>query len=478
MIRGHKVVTAVEMQRIEKLAEGAGFDMAVCMDRAGEGVAKVVEEFVYEQNLSKQVLLLLGKGNKAGDAYTAGAVLLERGFFVKAMQAFPIEECSPLCQDRYQKFLQLGGVVGASVEECSVIIDGLLGTGFHGKADGKMGAMIEGANNSGLPIFSIDIPSGVNGSTGEVASVAISAAKTIYLGLPKLGFFIGKGWDYVGELVHVDIELPSDHAHPDALLLDPKTLKFPHGRRSQHKYERGYVLGIGGSLPMPGAAALSCAGVLRSGAGIVRLFSMKEMPTHHLLAEVIHEEIDLKRILEESKRAAAFFVGPGLGRTKEAEKLFSELLPLIQKPSVLDADALFFLAKNPSWKIPAHAILTPHHGEMKALLQKEVTWKECQAYVEHHVVTLVLKGAPTVIFTPGKKPLIIAEGDPAMATAGSGDVLTGIIAGLLAQKLTPEEAAALGVHLHAKAGELAASTLGTSMIASDILSFLPDVFHS
>jgi ADP-dependent NAD(P)H-hydrate dehydratase / NAD(P)H-hydrate epimerase len=357
---------------------------------------------------------------------------------------------------------------------------GLVGTGFKGKASGALAKAITWANNTDLPILAIDIPSGLNGTTGEVGSVAIDAVGTIYLGLPKIGFFLEKGWDMVGDLAGVDFGLPEefiDEAKEEALLLDPTSLHLPPLRRSRHKYEAGYVLGIAGSPQMPGAAALATAGVLRSGAGIVRLFSMPDTPTDQLLAEVIHEEYDLKKIKEESKRAAAYFIGPGLGRTSETEKLLKQLFTSLRLPTVIDADALYFLAKNPSTKLPKHSILTPHHGEMEKLLKKKPTLKNCQAYVEKHKTTLVLKGAPSIVFHPGKKPLVIAHGDPGMATAGSGDVLTGILAGLLAQKMTPGEAAALGVYLHARAGEIAGLSLTSyCMIASDILKYLPQAF--
>jgi NAD(P)H-hydrate epimerase len=204
---------------------------------------------------------------------------------------------------------------------------------------------------------------------------------------------------------------------------------------------------------------------------------MSGTPSGQLLPEVIHEDYDLKRIQEESKRATAYFVGPGLGRTPDVEKLLHQLLSNASLPTVLDADALYFLAQNPSWKIPNHSILTPHHGEMEKLLKKKPALKTCQAYVEKHQTTLVLKGAPTIVFHPEKKPLVIAHGDPGMATAGSGDVLTGILASLLAQKMPPDEAAALGVYLHARAGEIASLNLTSyCMIASDILKYLPEAF--
>lgn len=484
MIYGQKIVSAEEMQRIEKQAIAAGHSPGNFMDKAAEGVASITKEFIEKLKLPKKVLLLAGKGSNAGDAYTAGTLLCKKDFLVTAVSAFPLKECSPLCRERQSRFIKSGGkvvsLVDANIEGYGVILDGLVGTGFKGKASGALAKAITWANNSDLPILAIDIPSGLNGTTGEVGSVAIDAAGTIYLGLPKLGFFLEKGWDTVGDLAGVDFGLPEEfieEAKEEALLLDPTSLHLPPLQRSRHKYEAGYVLGVAGSPQMPGAAALATAGVLRSGAGIVRLFSTPGMPTDQLLAEVIHEEYNLKKLKEESKRAAAFFVGPGLGRDSETEKLLKQLFASLHLPTVIDADALYFLAKNPSTKLPKQSILTPHHGEMEKLLKKKPTLKTCQAYVEKHKATLILKGAPSIVFHPGKKPLVIAHGDPGMATAGSGDVLTGILAGLLAQKMTPNEAAALGVYLHARAGEIAGLNLTSyCMIASDILKYLPQAF--
>jgi NAD(P)H-hydrate epimerase len=490
VIQGQKIITADEMQRIESLSVAAGSNATAFMDKAAEGIAEAVTLFIETHHLPKRVLILAGKGNKAGDAYTAGSLLLSRGYAVQAVQTFPLKECSALCRQRHEQFVKLGGKVVSfsknldtlETQGCSLILDGLFGTGFKGKAEGVAARAIEWSHETGLPILAIDIPSGLNGSTGEVGSVAIHATATVYLGLPKLGFFVGKGWDHVGELIGIDFGLPAKfmkQAEEKALLLDPSSLQLPPIRRSRHKYEAGYVLAIAGSPQMAGAAALATSGVLHSGAGIVRLFSMPKTPSDHLLAEVIHEDYDLKRIQEESKRAAAFLVGPGLGRTPAVEKMLRTLLASIRLPVVLDADALYFLAKNPSWKLPKQSILTPHHGEMQKLLNKAPTLETCQDYVEKKKATLVLKGAPSIIFHPGKKPLIISHGDPGMATAGSGDVLTGILAGLLAQKMEPFETAALGVYLHAIAGELAANKLTSyCMIASDILESLPEAFDS
>lgn len=475
------IVTAEEMKHLEQLAFAAGVDPSTCMDKAAENIAAAVESFIYDHHLPPRVLLLTGKGNNGGDTFTAGSLLLERGFFVQAYSPFPLTNLSPLCKARHGRFTSQKGEVLFSLppdpQSFSLILDGLVGTGFKGTAEGPLAQVIEWANQLETPIFSIDIPSGLDATTGE-ATVAIQATATIYLGLPKIGFFIEKGWDLVGKLISAGIGLPPhilNQALPAAHLLDPITLKLPSLYRARHKYTAGYVLGIAGSSTLAGAAALSSTAVLRSGAGIIRLLTMPKTSLHAFPPEIIVEEYNLARFQEEIKRAAAIFVGPGLGRTTDVEKLLYQLLPSLSVPSVLDADALYFLAKNPSWSLPPQTILTPHHHEMQILLGQIPSLATCQHYVQQHPTTLILKGAPTVIFHPNKNPLIVSTGDPGMATAGTGDVLTGILAGLLAQKMPPYEAAALGVYLHGRAGELAARELTSySMMASDLLDYLPE----
>jgi NAD(P)H-hydrate epimerase len=326
-----------------------------------------------------------------------------------------------------------------------------------------------------VPVLSIDIPSGVNGSTGEVETTAIHATITCCLGLPKIGCFIGQGWNYTGALVTCDIGIPAEivsQAKPVALLLKPQSLQLPPIVRTRHKYEAGYVVAVSGSPDMPGAAALATLATLRSGAGIVRLFT--GALAANFAPEVIREPIDLERILEEQKRADALLIGPGLGRSPQVHASMQKLFPRLNKPAVVDGDGLYHLS---TFSLPAGSILTPHHGEMNRLLGEAPTLQNCQKWVDTHAVTVILKGAPTILFHPKRHPLIITTGDPGMATAGSGDVLTGITAALLAQKMPPDQAAPLAVYLHGRAGELAAEEhTSYSMIASDLIHYLPQAF--
>lgn len=487
---GRAVVTADEMKRLEKMAVDAGENEQRFMENAGAGIAKAVEEFLVTPSFG-QIYLLIGKGNKGGDAFTAGALLLKKGFSVLAYHLFPLSECSPLCQKMAQRFTDAGGkmVPFTPSFEKGLILDGLLGTGFHGATTGIFAEAITAANRSGLPIFAIDIPSGLNGSTGEVATVAIEAHTTVSLGLPKIGFFIGQGWNHIGKLVHVDFGLPKtfvDQAQVSAHLISEEkaALALPKMKRNRHKYQAGYILAIAGSPGMPGAALMCCLAALKGGAGIVRLFYPKEMHEELLAApyELIKESWDLiddRRIEEESKRAKALIIGPGVGRSEATERAITKLLAKTALPCVIDADALFFIAKNKAMSLPEKTILTPHHQEMERILGSGPTFEKCQAFVEERKVTLLLKGGPTVLFHPGTTPLIIAHGDPGMAKAGTGDVLTGIVAALVAQGLAMREAAALGALLHALSGEIAAhAETSYCVVATDLIHFLPDAIQS
>ncbi len=489
-----KIVTAQEMSRIEAMAYKEGASELQFMEQAAEVVAEGVADFIALHDLDQTVTLLVGKGNNASDAYAAGAQLLAQGFNVIAWSVYSMATHGPLCQQMCERFKKAGGEIhvvkeNAPIHFQGVIVDGLVGTGFHGKADGMMALAIQQANASGLPILAIDIPSGLNGNTGRVETCAIHATQTIFLELPKLGFFLHEGWDHVGELVQGTFGLGHQYqqmAKASAYLFRSENIAklLPAIKRSRHKYEAGYVIACAGSRSMPGAAILSSFAALRSGAGMVRLFHPENMATElsHAPYELIKEEWDgknCKRIDSELQRATAMIIGPGMGRTKDVERTIKRLIDHCDLPCVLDADALYVLANNPKWKCPATCILTPHRGEMKKLLGKEVSLEYVQAYAEHKKVTIVLKGAPTIVIHPHVPPVIVTRGDPGMATAGSGDVLTGVIAGLLAQGLDPHKAAYLGAGIHGIAGEIAASELTSyCMTASDILECLPDVFSS
>lgn len=494
-----KVVKAKEMGRIEKLAYDQGASEEGFMNKAGEGVAELVRSFIARHHLKPIITLLCGKGNNAGDAYVAGTNLKNGGFHVHALAFSSFEDGSRLCKLQSERFVKAGGTIeyiqkGDRISFCEseVLVDGILGTGFHGEVKGLYREAIEHANKSRIPILSIDIPSGIDGNTGAVGGVAIQAAETIFLGLPKKGCFIGEAWNYTGKIHVHDFGLEttySDQAETDFQLIDDSLIEayFPPIVRTRHKYQAGYVVGLGGSPGMPGAPIMASFAALRSGAGIVRLLHPKGMEAELAFApyEVIRQgyrEGDVQAILDAFSRASAVFIGPGLGTSQAALDLLKKVMPEVDKPCVVDAEALTLIARH-DISLPSQIIMTPHHGEMKRLLgvEGEIDFIELleksSDYAEKRGVTLVLKGAPTFILHPGEKPYLCARGDPGMATAGSGDVLTGVIAAFLAQVHDPLKAALLGVQFHALAGEYAAEELTSyCMAATDITEALPAVF--
>lgn len=495
-----KVVTPDQMAQIEKEAYQEGSSEQEFMEEAGTGVGLEVHEFAEIYNFDRHVILLCGKGNNAGDAYVAGISLLRLDYFVHAYQVVPLKNCSPLCQQQAEKFSQFGG----KLTEVSypdevifptdgVIIDGLFGTGFRGNVEEPFTTVIKKANLSGLPIISIDIPSGLDGETGLVATSAIEATETLFLGLPKLGFFLNQGWNHVGKLQYVDFGLPQeleDDTHSELIMSTADALVgyLPKMVRNRNKYEAGYVVGLAGSPGMPGAAILSSISALRGGAGIVRLLHPDGMQ-----AELSAAPFELIRtsygphsgddVVAHINRAGAAFIGPGLGKSPQTKALLRAVLPKIQVPCVLDADALNIISEEPI-PLPEQVIITPHLGEMGRLLHlpnKQPINAEflrvCQNYAEEMKVTLVLKGGPTFIFQTNEPIHVNPTGDPGMATAGTGDLLTGLIASLIAQGLSLHQAAILGVYIHGIAGEQAAQEhTPYCMVASDLLENYPISF--
>jgi NAD(P)H-hydrate epimerase len=477
---GTKVVSAEEMRRIEKLALAGGCSEGGFIQEAGRQVASVAMRLIEHRKLPKNVFLLIGKGNKGADAYAAGIELLEEGIKVQAFALFPFGVCSEWNRKKGEEFSKRNGHTVRCFDKEKIqfgeglIIDGLLGIGLKGKPEGQVETAILLANDSKQPILAIDLPSGLDGTSGRVLGSGIMAEETVTLGCAKSGLFLREGWNHTGRLTVADFGLPSrfvDQAKEVAYLPNVCEMPLPKIARERHKYEAGYLVGYSGSTLMRGAPKLAGLAALRAGAGIVRIFHKGDIGESPM--ELISQKWSAKEWKRELSRANAVFVGPGLG-----------VQPLgwmkeISLPAVFDADAL--QAKT---KYPRRAVLTPHHGEMhrllgvKGALESEELFARSQKFVEHAELVLVLKGAPTVIFSHGRAPLIIPRGDPGMATAGSGDVLTGIIGGLLSQKMESYDAAAVGVYLHGIAGEIAAEEKTSyGLIARDLIEFLPKAFQ-
>jgi len=462
------VVTSAEMARVEKLAIAKGASEEKFMAEAGRKVALATTEWIERDHLPKRVVLLVGKGNNGGDAFAAGRSLLEAGMQVRAIVCYPAGQCSPLNQKFRERFR---GKITTEVafQEGELILDGLLGTGFRGGLEPELARVIAKANESENPILAIDLPSGLDGTSGEVGEIAIAAGETIALEFPKIGLFLREGWNHTGRLRVESFGLPAQFV-PKEVGLIPRRLSLPKIIRCRHKYQAGYVVGLAGSSQFRGAPKLAGMAALRAGAGIVRIFHREEIGETPF--ELICQKWNAKEWQAELKRASSLFVGPGLGKMGAVWK--KSVLP-----TVIDADAI-----QPGIEYPKQSILTPHRGEALRLfgLKKEATEKDlmarCQKWADQHKRVLLLKGAPTFIFSADQSPVIIPFGDPGMATAGAGDVLTGILAALLAQKMGCWETAVLGATLHSLAGEKAAQDKSSyGLIAGDLVDHLPAVFR-
>lgn len=487
---GKKVVSAFEMRRIETKAIQQGCLEEAFMDQVAEKIAFYLGK---EKKLPSEMIILAGKGNNGGDGYTLATLLQEKNIVVTVYTPFSEEEGSSLCKKKRKIFQKKGGRIvlfkkGEKIyfPKQAWILDALLGTGFQGALQGELLHIVQQANACNLPIFSIDIPSGVDATTGEVKIEAIRSKKTFALGLYKTGYFLQQGWNHVGRLTLIDFGLPpiyEEEAKEEFYLLQEEKLAayLPPIERKRHKYEAGCVIGVAGSKGMTGAAKLASLASLRAGAGICYLFyapnaeKQMQLSPFEILAASWGQAAYFQGAL---KKAKAVFIGPGMGRDKKAASMLTRLLSALSIPLVLDADALFLLSQKKKMTLPPFTILTPHEGERKKLFSEKDFFSDSQRYVEKNRCILVAKGSPTWVFSPQQKPVISPFGDPGMATAGAGDVLTGILAALLAQGLSPFLAASLGVCLHGIAGEKGAEKYTSySLIASDIIASLPEAFQ-
>jgi NAD(P)H-hydrate epimerase len=468
------------MKASEQEALEAGARVEDLMERAGQNIAIAVAHFIEHCNLPKKVVLLAGKGNNGGDGFTAGRELLKRGFSVHALMPTPPEKDS-LCARKKEEFSTAGGSFIEEVED-GVYLDALFGIGFEGKMEKKIEELIKTVNISPFPVLSIDIPSGLDADSGR-ADCVIDADMTLAIEFPKIGSFFGEGWNHVGKIQPLPIGLRTSDF--EFLMLEPQDVAplLPKIDRRRHKYEAGHVVGLAGSPGMCGAAMMASWSALRAGAGIVHLITPKEA-LGELSGppwEVVRVPYTKARAKELLNHAKSVFVGPGLGLSKMMSDHFADY----KEKAIIDADGLNFLAKRKKFGKLPHAILSPHIGEMRRLLDvdKEMPLsplflKLCEAFSQEHATNLILKGGPTFIFAHDAPACVMPFGDPGMATAGSGDVLTGILAALRAQGMQPYEAALLGTSLHAIAGEAAAAAeTSYCMTATSIINFLPQAFH-
>lgn len=433
--------TAAEARAAEE-----GHDVAELMERAGAAVAReVLERFPDARHLA----VVCGGGSNGGDGRIAARILREQG---------------------------RDAVETNAVEQADVIVDALFGTGFHGEPREEAAATIERMNAAGAPIVSVDVPSGVDASTGEIAADAVRAALTITFHGRKAGLVVAPGLFHAGEVVVADIGLePVDTA---AQLVTPAVLSLvPRRRPEDDKYRAGAVLVAGGAPGLTGAACLAAQAAFRADAGYVAV-AVPERSLSIVEAALLEAvKVTWADAAAAAGKASALAIGPGLGRTDEAAALRAELLAAGDQAVVLDADALHGLEPG-DWG--PRAVLTPHAGELARLLGEESAWVNAHRLgavrraAEHFGCVCLLKGADTIVASPGQGVLVVVGSAPGLATAGTGDVLTGIVAAFLAKGLEPRLAAAAAAAAH---GLAARSLPQAGMVASDVTAALPSVLN-
>lgn len=434
---------------------------------------------------TRSIAVLCGPGNNGGDGYVVARVARAQGLSARVVSLVEPSQLRGDAQRAHADFVAAGGRVepwAPGVLEADVIVDALYGTGLTRAPAGDAADMLAAANASGRPIVAVDIPSGVHADTGTVLGIAARAALTVSFIGRKIGCYVGDGPDLIGHLVFDDLAVPGDVAiglDPVARLIEEGDVAaaLPRRRRSAHKGDHGHVLVVGGGPGMPGAARLAGEAALRCGAGLVTVALHPEntgvvAARPELMCVGVRGEADLAPMLE---RATVLAVGPGLGRSDWARALLEASLAS-GRPVVLDADALNLIAEAP--RRSDRWVLTPHPGEGARLLG--VTTAELQRdrlgavrdLQSRYGGTVVLKGAGTLVQSPQDVTRLCDRGNPGMATGGMGDVLTGAIAGILAQCGDLALAARAGVRVHAQAGDLAARRGERGLLAGDVLEQL------
>jgi len=513
-----KIVTTDQMHRIEQECAEVDLPTDVLMENAGKAVAEEVGQILNDID-QQHILLLIGPGNNGGDGLVAARHLHDWGAKVSVCLSNQrpandpnlelVQEREITCIDATQE-KNLDGL-DELLESADAVIDALFGTGKNRPLGGIFPQVLNIVKEAkvkqpSLCIISLDLPSGLNADTGAVDPACLYADNTITLGFPKPGLFNLPGAERMGELAIADIGIPdhlAEQISTELISSDWARTVLPERPPQANKGSFGRVLVAAGSINYIGAAYLACTGAMRVGAGLVTLATALRLqpilatkltevtylplPESNLgiispsAADLIHNELRTYNVL---------LIGCGLGQSESTIQFTESVLlrPKTALPSlVIDADALNILAKIPKWwqQLASDAILTPHPGEMARLagisvdkVQSDRLSIAKRAALEWNK-TIVLKGAYTIIAAPDGQSGISPIANPGLASAGTGDILAGAIAGLVAQGLSLFDAAALGVYLHGEAGELAKSNLGdTGMVATDLLPVLPLVIKN
>ena len=506
-----KVVTSKEMREMDRQTiEDVGIPGVVLMENAGIGTFRVIQKLLDEVE-NPLVFVFCGKGNNGGDGFVIARHLWDCGVGVRIFIVGKPEDLKGDALVNFNILRKLNISInflysGQELEEAleiqpDLIVDALLGTGIQGEVRGFMKEVIQAINAYRCPIVAVDVPSGLNADLPIVEGVAVKADVTVTMALPKRCHVFYPAKAHVGELFIADIGIPHFIRQTDEVkvqMVEKTDIVLPERPRDAHKYNCGKVAVLAGSPGYTGAAALTAEGALRIGAGLVILAVPEELNPimETKLTEVItrpypsknNKTIDrasLPHLQELLEWCDVLAIGPGLGRAPENQEAIIELLKDFSKPAVVDADALFAMANHPDiLKQPRpHWIITPHHGEFLRLLPnvtREQLKKELVDlsidFSTRHKINLLLKGAPSLVSDISGNVFINSTGNPGLASGGTGDVLTGFTAGLMAQGLDPAVAGYTANYLHGMcADKIVEQTTEFTLTATDLIKCLGQV---
>lgn len=497
-----KVLTNIQIKELDRYTiEHEPISSSDLMERAARALTTAITARWHSET---PVKIFAGPGNNGGDALAISRMLCDRGYNVEVYLFNTGSGLSPDCalnRDRIKenpaiRFTEINSqFTPPELHDTDLVIDGLFGSGLNKPLSGGFAAVVKYINASPADVVSIDMPSGLmcEDNTYNIRSHIIRATLTLTLQMPKVAFFFAEYQEFIGEYQVVDISLHPrglQEAHASYAVSEEQDIRGLLRPRNKfaHKGNMGHALLIAGSYGMAGAAVLATRAALRSGLGKITLLTPAR--NNDILQTAVPEAI-LKHDPDEYRFTApcnperydATAIGPGIGTAKETAIALVEQMRRTATPLILDADALNILGDHRGWiqQLPQNTILTPHPGEMDRLegnsMESYERLNKARNLATRQHVHVILKGAWTAIISPQGDIRFNPTGNPGMATAGSGDVLTGILLGLLAQGYPPAEACPLGVYLHGLAGDLAAAELGEeSLTAGDIIRFLPAAF--
>ncbi|MEN6371547.1 MAG: NAD(P)H-hydrate dehydratase [Armatimonadota bacterium] len=503
------ITTAEQMKELDRRASREfGVPGIVLMENAGLRTFDVVCDMLEELE-SHKVAVVCGRGNNGGDGFVVARHLQQAGAEVEILLIGRMEDTKGDAATNLN-IAEKSGIPITEVTDINelksglvhsdLIVDAIFGTGIKGEITGLAGDAIDAINESDSLVVSVDLPSGLDADTGQIAGRCVRADATVTFALPKIGLATYPGASYAGEVTVANIGIPDlafDTAGINTFVTDADDVmvRLPERPDDANKGTFGRVAIIAGSAGMTGAAAMAGMAAVRIGAGLVTLGvpeslnDILEVKVTEVMTLPMPETKDrsfslsaVDKALELIKKCDAVAIGPGIGRNPETAAFVQELLPKIETQMVIDADALNAVSENVELfkNLKAPAIITPHPGEMSRLTGTPVEaiqsnrLEAAKDAAARFGVTVVLKGAATVTASPNGEAWINSTGSVALASGGTGDILTGTITGLLAQGLAPLDAAICGVYIHGKAGEMAAEETGRSgTAATDLLPLLP-----